>query len=176
MTGKKSTVSVAEAGKLWGELRQHFANAENTIQAIVEQKAWEPLGYNSFAEAWAAEMSNLTLPSEVRPHVVYQMLAEGWEPVDIADAVKGVGPQTAEAFARQKRNGVPPNHAVVREHYRRPAAPPSHIRISVGATMLGEYHRIALAVNQSVEEIALEAVRERFRELAVVKPSRKAAS
>jgi hypothetical protein len=169
-------ITAADAQQLWGELRQHFANAENVIQQIVAQKAWEPLGYGSFAEAWAAEMSNLSLPAEVRPHVVYQMLAEGWEPIDVAAAVKGVGPQTAAALARQRRNGVPPNHAVVREHYRRPAAPPSHIRISVGTTMLGEYHRIALVVGQSVEEIALEAVRERFRELAAGKPRKKAAS
>lgn len=86
-----SKISAAEAQSLWGELRKHFANAENVIQEIVEQKAWEPLGYGSFAEAWVGEMSTLTLPSEVRPHVVYQMLAEGWEPVDIAEAVKGVG-------------------------------------------------------------------------------------
>lgn len=169
-----SKITTAKAKSLWGELRKHFANAENVIQLIVAEKAWEPLGYGSFAEAWVAEMSSLTLPSEVRPHVVYQMLAEGWEPVDIAAVVKGVGTGTAGALARQRRNGVPPNHAVVREHYRRPAAPPSHIRISVGATMLNEYHRIALAVNQSVEEIALEAVRERFRELVAQGSKKKA--
>lgn len=173
MTDKK--VTAAQAQKLWGELRRHFANAENVIQQIVEQKAWEPLGYGSFAEAWVGEMSNLTLPSEVRPHVVYQMLAEGWEPVDIADVVKGVGPSTAEALARQRRNGVPPNHAVVREHYRRRSAPASHIRINVGPTMLAEYHRIATVVGQSVEDIALEAVRDRFRELVVAKSRKKVA-
>lgn len=171
-----SKITKAKAQTLWGELRKHFANAENTIQQIVADRAWEPLGYGSFSEAWVAEMSNLRLPNEVRPHVVYQMLADGWEPVDIASAVKGVVPGTADALARQRRNGVPPNHAVVREHFRRSASPPSHIRISVGATMLGEYHRIALAVNQSVEEIALEAVRERFRELVTQESQKKAAS
>jgi len=170
-----SKMTKAKAQTLWGELRKHFANAENVIQQIVAEKAWEPLGYGSFAEAWVAEMSSLTLPSEVRPHVVYQMLAEGWEPVDIASAVKGVGPHIADALARQRRNGVPPNHAVVREHFRRPATPPSHIRINVGATMLNEYHRIALAVNQNVEDIALEAVRERFRELVAQDSQKKAA-
>jgi hypothetical protein len=167
-------VTETQARKLWADLRGHFANAENVIQKIIEQKAWEPLGFKSFAEAWAAEMSNLTLPGEVRPHVVYQMLAEGWAPVDVAAAVKGVGPGTVEALARQRSNGVPPNHAVVREHYRRPAAPPSHIRLNVGSTMLGEYHRIAVEVGQSVEDIALEAVRERFRELVSVKSRKKA--
>lgn len=162
-----------QAQQLWADLRKHFANAENVIQEIVATKAWEPLGYKSFAEAWVGEMSNLTLPSEVRPHVVYQMLAEGWEPVDIADAVKGVGPETAELLARQRRNGVPPNHAVVREHYRRRSAPPSHIRINVGTTMLAEYHRVALTVGRSVEEIALEAVREKFRELVASKSQKK---
>jgi len=159
------SINKAKAQSLWADLRKHFANAENVIAQIVAEKAWEPLGYGSFAEAWIGEMSNLTLPSEVRPHVVYQMLAEGWEPVDIAEAVKGVGPVTAEVLARQRRNGVPPNHAVVREHYRRRSAPASHIRINVGPTMLAEYHRIATVVGQSVEEIALEAVREKFREL-----------
>lgn len=170
-----SKISAAEAQSLWGELRKHFANAENVIQEIVEQKAWEPLGYGSFAEAWVGEMSTLTLPSEVRPHVVYQMLAEGWEPVDIAEAVKGVGPGTAEGLARQRRNGVPPNHAVVREHYRRRSAPASHIRINVGPTMLAEYRRIALIEGESVEDIAKVAVAEYFRELVVKQSNKRAA-
>lgn len=168
-------ISQRRAKQLWAKLNQHLVSAEKAIQEIIEAKAWEPLGYGTFAEAWAAEMSNSSLASEIRPHVVYQMLDEGWTAEDIANAVKGVSPNGAALLDRQRRNGVPPNHAVVREHYRRPASPPSHIRIDVGATMLGEYHRIALEVGESVEAIALEAIRERFRELAVVKKRRKVA-
>jgi hypothetical protein len=172
----KRNLSRRAALKFWSDLRSHFVNAENTIREIIEHRAWEPLGYVTFAEAWSSQMADVALAEEIRPHVVYQMLSEGVNADDIALAVKGVGPKTVELLASQRRNGVPPGMASVRAHYRRPACAPSHIRIDVGSTMLAEYHRAALIDGRSVEDIAKEAVRERFSELVSAQSKRKASA
>jgi hypothetical protein len=153
------------ATALWDALRQHFANAADTIRAIIEDRAWEPLGYLSFAEAWGREMRGVMLAVEIRPHVVYQLLEEKVPLQDIADMVGGVGPVLAESLARQRSNGVPPDCAVVREHLRRPASQANTLRIKIGATMLYEYKRIARLQGDTVEEIAKEAIAARFAEI-----------
>lgn len=155
----------AHATALWDALRQHFTNAADTIRAIIEDRAWEPLGYLSFAEAWGREMKDVSLADEVRAHVVYQLLEDRVPLQDIPDMVGGIGPVMAEGLARQRRNGVPADCAVVREHLRRPPSQPDTLRIKLGATMLYEYRRAARLQNESVEEIAKEAIAARFAEI-----------
>ena len=153
------------ATALWDALRHHFTNAADTIRAIIEDKAWEPLGYLSFAEAWSREMRDVALAHEVRAHVVYQLLEEKVPVQDIADMVGGVGPVVAESLARQRSNGVPADCAVVREHLRRPASQANTLRIKIGATMLYEYKRIARLQGDTVEDIAKDAIAARFAEI-----------
>jgi hypothetical protein len=155
----------ANAAALWDALRQHFTNAAETIRTIIKDRAWEPLGYVSFAEAWGREMKDVLLADEVRVHVVYQLLEERVPVQDISDMVGGVGPVITESLARQRSNGVPADCAVVREHLRRPASQASTLRIKVGATMLYEYKRIARLQGETVEEIAKEAIAARFAEI-----------
>jgi hypothetical protein len=81
-----------------------------TIIAIIEKRAWDP-NYESFAKAWADKMFDTTVPVELQPFVVYQMLDEGLTPDEIAKAAKGVGSVVAENLKRQKANGVPPRLA-----------------------------------------------------------------
>ena len=162
-----------QALSLWGKLRQHFIDAAKVMEDIIDQRAWEPLGYGTFAEAYAAQMAEVTLAAEVRPHVVYQLLTEGLNPLDVADLVKGVGPRGATALDRQRKNGVPADFAVVNEHLRRKPSPPDTVHVKVGKTMLAEYRRIAESLDLSVEEIAKEAIAERFASL-VATPKRKA--
>jgi hypothetical protein len=153
------------ATALWDALRHHFTNAADTIRTIIEDRAWEPLGYLSFAEAWGREMRDVVLAHEVRAHVVYQLLEERVPVQDIPDMVGGVGPAIAESLARQRSNGVPADCAVVREHLRRPASQANTLRIKIGATMLYEYKRIARLQGDTVEEIAKEAIAARFAEI-----------
>ncbi|SPM43591.1 hypothetical protein MNAB215_5817 [Mycobacterium numidiamassiliense] len=49
----------------------------------------------------------ITLPAELRPRLVYELLDEGMSVDEVADIVKGVGPQTAEALKDQYLDGVP---------------------------------------------------------------------
>ena len=161
---------------MWGSLRDHFANAADAIMAIIEARAWEPLGYSSFSQAWNAEMRDVTLAQEIRAHVVYQLLEESVPVRDVADMVGGVGPTLAESFARQKNNGVPAGCAVVSEHLRRRPKQAGTLHVRVGATMLHEYRRIAALQGDTVEEIAREAIRERFAQLVGAQSKRKGAA
>lgn len=166
---KNRTLSERQALSLWKSLRTHFVNAAKVIEAIIEQQAWIPLGYESFAEAWNAQMSDVTLATEVRPHVVYQMLAEGYDYDAVARSVKGVGHDRAESLDRQRRNGVPARDAsmtVVREHLRKPPAPPSMLHIEIGTIAYKRYQKIADRLGTTVESIAAEAIKTKFKELA----------
>ena len=162
-----------QAEAMWGALRDHFANAANSIKEIIAARAWEPLGYASFAEAWKHEMYGVTLAMEVRPHIVYQLLEESVPLQDVADMVGGVGSALAESFARQRSNGVPADCAVVSEHLRKKAGPPGVIKIRVGATLLYEYKRIAALQGETVEEIVMEAAREKFAALVAAQSKSK---
>lgn len=154
-----------QATALWGKLREHFVNAEDVIREIVDTRAWEPLGYKTFAEAWKATLSDVTLGVEIRPHVVYQMLGEGWSAEEVATAVRGLSPDGVESLERQRSNGVPADKAIVRRHLRKRPGPVGVMRLNFGPTMLREFRRIAAEIGTTAEEIAAEAVNARFREI-----------
>lgn len=169
------TAQVSDAGspemramELWDRLRTLFLATQDTLEKIIYEKAWEPLGYASFAEAWQDKMGDITLASELRPHVVYQLLADGLNVNAIAAAVKGVGPAAVAGLQRQRSNGVPAKHAsltVVSRHLRNKPAPRSTLHLEVGESAYVEYQRIAKKVKMTVEEIALDAIKARFKEL-----------
>lgn len=171
-TAEKLDLSAKQATELWSRLRQHFINAATVIEEIIERRAWEPLGYESFTEAWHSQMEGVTLAVEVRPHVVYQMLTEGYDYDAIASAVKGIGRDRAESLDRQRRNGVPACDAsmsgksVVRRHLRKRPSVAGTIHIQVGPIALRRYQQIAEAREMTVEQIAAEAIAARFKELA----------
>lgn len=172
MTPKKVTTTkdptIAWAEHLWERLESNLLDTQNTIIAIIDAKAWEPLGYESFSKAWVDRiMSKITIASELRPHVVYQMFDEGLTADQVADAVKGVGTDTAKDLKRQKDNGVPPGLAstVVRKHHRRKPAAASWIHLQVDPTLRQEWTRIAKSHGKTMESIALQAVTEAFNDL-----------
>lgn len=169
MTVAVRELTSAQAAELWGKLRQHFINAAAVIEEIIERRAWEPMGYESFSEAWHAQMGEVTLAAEVRPHVVYQMLTEGYDYDAIAEKVKGIGRDRAESLDRQRRNGVPAKDAsmsVVREHLRKRPSTAGFIHVEVGPIALRRYREIAEKRETTVEQIAAEAIARRFEELA----------
>lgn len=157
-----------QALALWGKLRQHFIDAAKVMEDIIDQRAWEPLGYGSFADAYTAQMGDVTLAVEVRPHVVYQMLTEGYDYDSIAEKVKGIGRDRAESLDRQRRNGVPPRDAsmtVVRQHRRKHPSAAGFVHVEVGPIALKRYRAIAERFDTTVEQIANEAIAQRFKEL-----------
>lgn len=167
--GRVAKMTRTQAVDLWVSLRHHFVNAAAVIEQIIETRAWEPLGYDSFTEAWNAQMGEITLAVEVRPHVVYQMLTEGYDYDAIAEKVKDVGRDRAESLDRQRRNGVPAKDAtmtVVARHLRKRPSVAGVIHIPVGPIALRRYQRIAEKQSTTVEAIAAKAIADRFGELA----------
>lgn len=152
-------ISRTKALELWKKLHNGLVITQEAIEEIIERKAWEPLGYGTFEEAWTAQVGAITLAAELRPHVIYQMFAEGLTPEQVAERVRGVGRDRAESLHRQRRNGVPPGDAsmyVRREHEARMPSAPSIIHIPVGVTRMKRLHRIAKRQDKSLEDIGLE--------------------
>lgn len=174
---------VSRAIELFDRLRDNWLDLADTWEQIIAERAWEPLGYETFFEAWDDKLSDIPLSRFVNVRAVYQMLAEGIDEDRIAMAVKGIGPETVRNIKRERENGVPPELATgrpprqrpadkpiyVRPHGREKASPDSVIRVDVGPTMFIEYTRIAKKLGRSVPDIAKEAIAERFSQLAKVK-------
>lgn len=159
-------ISKETSTALWDELRDGFINVENTIIRIIETKAWEPLGYSTFAEAWADRMSGVRLAGEVRAHVVYAMLSEGND-VEAVSVNTGVGTGTVEDLKRQKSNGVPPEAAtLVRQHRRGQARPPYRLIVEFSHAEREEFAEACKACDLDMNAEAAEAVREHFSRLS----------
>jgi hypothetical protein len=177
----KNEISARQAQKLWALLRQHFINFERTLEEIIEKRAWEPMGYESFPEAWTAQMGDITLAAEFRPHVVYAYFDQGASVADVAAGVKGVGPERAAALKRQRNHGVPADAAsmstgrkwhnrnedttVVREHERKKPAEASTVHIALSALKYKRYQKIAKKVGVPLEDLCRDAIDEKFAAL-----------
>lgn len=80
-----------QAETLWANLRSNLLAAEDNIRQIITERAWEPLGYESFAECWQERLSDVKLSKELRAVVVYAMFEDDTTPADAAHAVAGTG-------------------------------------------------------------------------------------
>lgn len=80
-----------QAETLWANLRSNLLATEDNIRQIITTRAWEPLGYESFAECWADRLGDVKLSKELRAVVVYAMFEDDTTPVDAAHAVAGTG-------------------------------------------------------------------------------------
>ena len=140
-------ISKKAASELWDSLREALVNAEDSIKKIIAAKAWEPLGYDTFLDAWADRMQGVRLATNgMAAHVVYQMLSEGASDADIATAVTGVGGVTVRTLREKKGRGIPPenvNMHPVRRHERRNPAPPSVLKVELTAEEIGRYKALA---------------------------------
>ena len=156
--------SVAWAEKLWTELRTGLLNTEQTIAQIIHDKAWEPLGYGSFIEAWKVRLSDITFATELRPPVIYEMYRQGALPEDVALAVKGISRNGAEALKRQMDNGVPAKVATTR---RRPNKQPLFrtVFIAIPVANYREWDKVARRNDTTLPAVALEALAAAIGEL-----------
>lgn len=131
---ERHALTPTKADALWRELRDALTAAHDAIRRIVETRAWEPLGYATFSDAWNERMAGVPLATtEAKAWVVYTMLDEGRTVSDISAKVAGVAERTASLLREQHAAGVSPEYAtarkpsfakpengtVVREHIRR---------------------------------------------------------
>lgn len=162
-------ISEVEAAALWRELRSAFVNLERIVTDIIAYRAWEPLGYETFTEAWAAKMGGIRLAStELRARVVYAMFNDGLNVEQVASQFgvgSGVTPEAVDYLKRQADNGVPPEAAdiTVRRHKRRKAGPPRRIVVEVTAAEMSMFKRKAKANGVDINDVFLTAGREAFK-------------
>ena len=94
------------AEQLWTRLRNGFLLMDEVISEIVANRAWEPLGFDSFAACWAEKMAGVRLAGAMKAHVVYALFDSGASVDDVADAVTGVGPVEARGLSEAYSRGV----------------------------------------------------------------------
>lgn len=168
-TNGNNAVNQQQALKLWSELKQAFARIDLLVPQIIENRAWEPLGYDSFIEAWSAQLGDIDVSKAFLPAVVYAMYDTGATVDEVAYAVHGVGVRTAELIKRQKQNGVPASCATttVREHQRKPPGARRHLQVDFGPATFQRLEAVAKRIGRPLSEIAREAILDRFEELDV---------
>lgn len=111
---KPQTISKADAAVLWDDLRIGLLDVESTVRNIIEKRAWIPLGYASFAQAWAAETKGILLAGALRAEVVYTMMDTGSDDTEIARAIGST--TTVIGTVRENRaQGKPATASVFRK-------------------------------------------------------------
>jgi hypothetical protein len=157
-----------QAEALWSELREAFANTERVIIQIIQAKAWEPLGYKSFADAWKSRMAGVRLATDLaRVHVVYAMFNESIPDADLIEAV-GVGDEVLASLRSQFNNGVPADFAQyrVRAHLRKSPSPACRIQIELSPDELVSFRGVTDSLGLDLTAEATRVVRNHFKRLA----------
>lgn len=159
-------ISKKRAEALWQDLRSALEMSEQKIAEIVKTRAWEPLGYSSFAECWEDRLSDLRLSSELRAVVVFAMFDDGAGVSEACAAVAGVGPDTAKKLKTAHRKGMSAKGAttLVRQHERRPRSGQRFVRAELSPDELDSVKDAARAADVPVDEFVRRAV---LREAAV---------
>ena len=129
-----------EAQKLWDNLRSSLLETEKNIRAIINTRAWEPLGYDSFAEAWRDNLSDIELSTELRAVVVFAMFDDGASKSDVAKSVAGVGPTTVTALSNYHSKGFDAADAAYLSFRKRPTPAPKNSPKTIAITLSAEEH------------------------------------
>lgn len=128
---------VASAVRLWDDLKSALAKFEVALERVIAARAWEPLGYSSFAEAWADRMQGTRLAtSRQAATVVYALLDDGATREEALASLgpgSGVAPMTLDRLIEQRSAGVPAELAStrVRSHQRSKPSAPSRIVVEL---------------------------------------------
>lgn len=147
-------MNTESAESLWSSLREAFTNLEDAIRAIIDNKAWQPLGYDTFAGAWSERMEGVALANSVKPYVIYAMLDEGLALEDVAGAT-GFGMDQVQRAAEDYHIGVPVEGAtVVRQHVRRAKGAQRAVRVEFET---GDFHWLKEVSNRYGRDLNREA-------------------
>ena len=175
------SVNKAQANRLWDEVRNGFIVAQDAIKKIIEERAWEPLGYASFVAAWEDRMRGIQLAESLRGEIIYAMFDLGATDAEIANAIDNVGPVTVKGVRDAHDRGLPADKAirhanmisrqkridnedptVVRQHTRKRPDKDANVHIHVGHTKLTTWRAYAekndLDLKSWMEELLIQAV------------------
>jgi hypothetical protein len=165
-TTKSKPLSPRQAEALWSELRGVFVNAEKAILNIQENKAWEPLGFDTFAQAWDAKMRGVKLAVAAKNAVIYALIEDDLDNSQ-ASQITGTPVPVVQRLREQKSNGIPSNLAStqVRSHFRAKPSAPVRLSVELPHDELANYKAMCEARGISMKDEALKAVRSHFRRL-----------
>jgi len=137
MTMLAIDAAATRAIHLWEDLAHALTRFEEALERVISERAWEPLGYSSFADAWVDRMQGTRLAtSRQAATVVYALLDSGAsreEAMESLGAGSGVAPITLDRLIEQREAGVPAHLAStrVRRHERSLPSPPSRITVEL---------------------------------------------
>jgi len=164
----------ADAEALWAAVRDTLANVEEAIKAVIAAKAWKPLGFETFAQAWDARMKGVTLANSVKPYVIYAMLDDHVPLDDIAGAT-GWGLDQVSRAAEDYRIGVPVDGAtVVRQHFRKAPSERKTVHVTFESGEMFWLNEVAKRTGRSVHEEAKRAIIAHFEAMEVTLDERRA--
>lgn len=173
-----SSLTEAEASALWTDLRSALVNFDQALTRIIETRAWEPLGYQTFAQAWADRMRGTRLgTASMAAHVVYALIESGMGREDallVLGPASGIGPTRFDVLARQYEAGVPADIAtiapprggsMVRQHYRDAPSEPSTVHVPLTPSEYAHFKALAEGRGLDLATEGAKALRAHFRRL-----------
>ena len=163
-----SDISKEAAESLWSDLREAFSNAEAKIIEIIKTRAWEPLGYATFADAWNERMQGFRLTTDaLKAHVVYALMADGQTDSEILATVSGLGDRAMAGLRSQRDAGVSAEAAstYVRPHMRALPGEPERLHVTLTHGEVTYYRDLCNALGLDRDDEAAKAIRSHFRKL-----------
>jgi hypothetical protein len=160
-----------EAEALWSDLREGFVNAERIVKEIIKERAWEPLGYTSFVEAWNDRMKGVRLATDaLKAHVVYALFDSGLEAQGVYEALgvgSGVSPETVRVLGKKKALGIPADFATtrVRAHDRAKPGERRRIIVELRPDEVDYFDDLCKARGRDLREESAKAIRQHFRRM-----------
>lgn len=151
-------ISKQEAEALWARLNEALVNVETVIRDILAAKAWEPLGYSTFGEAWLTYYPDGTsLAGQLRTDVLYQLFAEGASDLEAEQVIAGK-PTTTRRRRQVVRDtraqfeaGVPSDQVHL---HRNPVARHETVTVALGTLLGRKYHAKAQAQGKTLADVA----------------------
>lgn len=150
-----------EANRMWDDLRKGLLATQDAIKKIVENRAWEPLGYSSFIEAWEDRVKGIPLADAVQVEVVYLMFDQGATATEVSEAT-GTKKKLTEGLQNAKELGLPAsvatfhaervtreprisddNETIVRQHTRKRRSREANVHLHIGNEKLKEWRKYA---------------------------------
>lgn len=105
------TIDKCTASQMWDRLKENLLGVQEALEDIIKNRAWEPLGYDSFADAWVDRLSDVKLSGVMQAAVVLAMFDQGETVEKVATTVSGVGPSRAKAYKQAHDAKLPPKLA-----------------------------------------------------------------
>lgn len=143
----KRRLSAAASKELSEEIKSGLALTEKKIRKFIDGQGWIGCGYDTFYSWWDKELSGLSLAREIRPHIMYEMFAEGKKDEEVAVAIKGVGGEAIKSQRERFNQGLPPSLVEIRPYVRQEASETKGCRVEFQSN--AEYKRAVEIANSN---------------------------